>query len=58
MGGRADQPPPLTVAQVLAWPDDHYQRTGQWPRATSGPVPGQPGEEWEHIDRALRFRLL
>jgi hypothetical protein len=55
MGGRAEQPPPLTVAQILAWADDYYRRTGRWPRASSGPVPGQPDEEWENIDRALRY---
>jgi hypothetical protein len=54
MNGYLAGPRLLTLAQVLAWADQHHQRTGQWPRATSGPVPGQPGEDWEHIDRALR----
>ena len=54
MSGFPGKPPPLTVAQVLAWADDHHRRTGRWPRVSSGPVPGRPGEDWEHIDRALR----
>jgi hypothetical protein len=49
-----EQPPPLTVPQILAWADDYHRRTGRWPCAGSGPVLSQPGEEWEHINRALR----
>jgi hypothetical protein len=46
--------PPLTVAQVLTWADEHHRRTGGWPRASSGPVAGRPGDDWKNIDRALR----
>jgi hypothetical protein len=35
--------PPLTEAQILAWADAHRGRTGRWPGAHSGPVPGAPG---------------
>ncbi|HZY86397.1 MAG TPA: hypothetical protein VFE78_16305 [Gemmataceae bacterium] len=54
MIGLQEGPPPLTLDLVLAWADHHHQRTGNWPRTNSGPVPGQPGEDWEHLDRALR----
>jgi hypothetical protein len=46
--------PPLTVARVLAWADDHRARTGRWPVTRSGPVLGRPGERWARIDAALR----
>src|SRR5579872_3557270 len=54
MTGFQEGPPPLTLGQVLDWAE-HHQFAGQWPRTNSGPVPGQPGEDWEHIDRALRY---
>src|SRR5262249_31947793 len=38
---------PLTEAQILAWADAHYQRTGRWPRRTDGPIPDAPGETWK-----------
>jgi hypothetical protein len=46
--------PRLTVPRIVAWADQHYARTGQWPTATSGPVVGAPGETWLGIDQALR----
>jgi hypothetical protein len=55
MTGFEEGPPPLTLGLVLAWADQHHQHTGHWPRTNSGPIPGQPGEDWEHIDRALRY---
>jgi hypothetical protein len=45
--------PPLTVEQILAWADLHYQRTGTWPAHPSGPVPEAPGETWGGIHEAL-----
>src|SRR5947209_17836127 len=44
--------PRLTMKQILAWADAHYQRTGQWPKETCGAVPEAPGESWHAIDRA------
>ena len=29
----------LSIRQILEWADSHYQRTGDWPVARSGPVP-------------------
>jgi hypothetical protein len=47
--------PPLTVAQILAWADDHRARTGAWPGAASGPVAGAAGETWAALNVALRL---
>jgi hypothetical protein len=47
------QRPPLTVAQVLAWADDHYARTGRWPNQKSGPIPGSAGDTWAAVCMAL-----
>jgi hypothetical protein len=46
--------PRLTVAQILAWADDHFAATGRWPTATTSPVEGMPGEKWANLDAALQ----
>ncbi len=46
--------PPLTVTRILAWADEHHQRTGQWPNGRSGAVTGTVGETWLLIDNALK----
>jgi hypothetical protein len=51
MGARR---PPLTIAQILAWAEAHFRRTGAWPTTGSGPVRGARGEWWRAIDLALR----
>ena len=45
---------PLTVDQILGWADSYRERTGQWPRHTSGSIPNAPGETWGAIEFALR----
>lgn len=45
--------PRLTHTQILAWADEYHERTGRWPRSTSGPVRGQPGTTWSALCRAL-----
>jgi hypothetical protein len=45
--------PPLTIPQLLAWADAHHERTGQWPKAGSGPIAEAPGETWDGVHRAL-----
>ena len=45
--------PPLSIALILAWADEHQTRTGKYPRIRSGPVAVAPGETWGAIDRAL-----
>ncbi len=46
--------PRLTVEEILRWADAHFESTGIWPKDTSGPVAGAPGETWMAIDVALR----
>jgi hypothetical protein len=46
--------PNLTKREILSWADKHYERTGKWPNARSGPVIDAPGEEWKRIDSALQ----
>src|SRR5262249_55019273 len=38
--------PELSIAQILTWADAHFQRTGRWPAARSGPIADAPGETW------------
>lgn len=47
--------PPLTREMILHWADRHHERTGQWPRHRSGPIPEAPGETWMIIDTALQM---
>jgi len=44
--------PKLTVSQILTWADEHKRRTGDWPKQTSGRVPGTQ-ETWSGIQAAL-----
>ncbi|MGI8980309.1 MAG: DEAD/DEAH box helicase family protein [Pirellulaceae bacterium] len=44
----------LTVDQILAWVDEHYSRTGAWPRVKSGPISGTNEETWGGIEQALK----
>jgi hypothetical protein len=48
---------PLIVDQVLGWADAHFRRTGRWPTAACGAIPGAPGESWSRIHGALRRGL-
>lgn len=45
--------PRLIITQILAWADGHFDRTGDWPTAHSGPVVGGKGETWLGIHSAL-----
>jgi hypothetical protein len=45
----------LTVAQILAWADNHHACTGTWPGPRSGRISGAAGETWSAVNRALRF---
>jgi len=47
----------LHVQQVLAWADEHFARTGNWPRKDGGRVHGVSDEKWQNIDMALRQGL-
>jgi hypothetical protein len=45
--------PQLTIPQILAWADAHFQRTGKWPIRDSGRISGALGATWCAIDSAL-----
>ena len=45
--------PPLTEELILAWADAHHCRTGEWPNRESGPIPEEPGENWQAVTSAL-----
>jgi superfamily II DNA or RNA helicase len=45
--------PRLTKKQIQKWADAHHEKTGQWPKATSGDVLGAPGEKWANINASL-----
>ena len=47
----------LTVGQILKWVDAHRQKTGEWPKETSGDVLDAPGEKWRNIENGLRIGL-
>ena len=62
-------PPVLTEELVLSWADAHFERTGEWPIADSGPIPETEAlwaaktpvrvfepriDTWLRIDAALR----
>jgi hypothetical protein len=53
--GRFNQKDPhFTEKQILAWMDDWYTRTGQWPDHRSGQVPGADRISWAIVDEALK----
>jgi superfamily II DNA or RNA helicase len=45
--------PRFTVDEILAWADAHHRRTGEWPKAASGPIKEAPGETWNKVQLAL-----
>jgi hypothetical protein len=51
------QRPLLYVSQILAWADEHFQRTGKWPTHLSGCIPGTLDEKWINVDADLRLGL-
>ncbi len=46
--------PRLTRALILKCAKVHFRHKGEWPTMYSGPVIGQPGENWQAIDYCLR----
>ncbi|HEV3021469.1 MAG TPA: hypothetical protein VGX76_03345 [Pirellulales bacterium] len=51
---RVKPKPPLTLKQILEWVDAHFERTGRWPSARSGPVGDAFDTQWHSIEAALR----
>ena len=45
--------PDVTIEQILAWAERHYERTGEWPTQYSGAIDQVPGESWPGINSAL-----
>lgn len=45
--------PALSEKLILRWADEHKRATGSWPKSTSGPVHGIPGETWRAVALAL-----
>jgi hypothetical protein len=45
--------PSLSVQQILKWADAFNERTGEWPKELSGPIPEAPGESWGIVNKAL-----
>jgi hypothetical protein len=45
--------PPLTEEVIFHWAEQHYRRTGRWPKYNSGPVADSPQETWSAINFAL-----
>src|SRR5262245_50281068 len=50
---RRDRRPSHDERQILDWADDHFRRTGDWPRKTSGIVRAVLGETWNAVHLAL-----
>ena len=46
--------PRLSFDDVLAWAKAWHSRTGEWPKASSGEIPGAGGVSWGLVDEALR----
>jgi hypothetical protein len=45
--------PPLSRKQLRDWVREYHGLHGTWPRYSSGPVAGAPGETWKAINHAL-----
>lgn len=52
--GAKNRSSPLTIKRILAWADEHFERTGRWPTVNSGIIEAAPDERWDLIDNALR----
>jgi hypothetical protein len=47
--------PLLSEARILRWARSYKRRHGDWPKRTSGLIPGSHGETWGGINMALRL---
>jgi hypothetical protein len=50
---RAAPRPSLTIPEILAWADDHQERTGRWPKSHDRAVLANRNEKWCNINAAL-----
>jgi hypothetical protein len=53
VAGHPADAPQLTLALIRRWVRVHHEATGGWPKYTSGPIPGVPGETWGAVDNSL-----
>jgi superfamily II DNA or RNA helicase len=47
--------PVLTEEQILAWADEQFQSTGEWPKVKAESINGAPGETWSAINVSLEL---
>jgi hypothetical protein len=47
--------PSLTEEQILAWSDEQFERTGEWPKVKAEAIHGAPGETWSAINVSLEL---
>jgi hypothetical protein len=50
---RAATLPRLSRQKILHWADEHFQRTGRWPKRDSGPIAGAGEDTWANVNDAL-----
>ena len=50
---KVNRRPELTIAQILAWADQHHHQTDEWPGQNSGAIVDAPSETWKGIQMAL-----
>jgi hypothetical protein len=43
----------LSIPQILAWADAHYERHGSWPTRFSGRIPEARSDTWKSVCQAL-----
>jgi hypothetical protein len=46
--------PHIRERQIIDWAKVHHRRTGEWPRARTGPIADAPGLTWKAIDESFR----
>jgi hypothetical protein len=46
---------PLSIDKILAWADEHHQRTGRWPSTKSGRVRLDPSLTWLDVHGVLKL---
>lgn len=44
---------PLTEDQIFTWAEEHFARTGRWPKAYDGAIPESNGMTWVNVNKAL-----
>lgn len=50
----SEYPPDLKIPEIIQWAKAYHQRTGEWPKESSGPIQEAEGETWLAVDMSLR----